>query len=303
MISIRRVASSLPRHWHSISITASYTTGSNGSAFHSNLGFLAPTSSQSNSVQQSKTNKFQSQQPSNSNSRDSFTSKSYLGSNTSSGNEDIADVNLKAPPTSKRPNWSKQTNSKDDSSDKKSKGVVLDRSRRDEEITSQWIQYISPEGNQGEKRLSGVLKTFDRAQYYLVEVDPNANPPICKLFSKKELYMKAKQAKQSKKANLSTLKELQIGWGTDPHDLEHKLSKFKAFLEKGYRLEIQLNGKRGKNTNAQEREAMLEKVKSEFEPVSKYVRNPEWVKANTVTMLLQGVVQKDQKEKKEKKET
>ncbi|KAF9388873.1 hypothetical protein CPB97_000239 [Podila verticillata] len=171
----------------------------------------------------------------------------------------------------------------------------LDRPRRDEEIESQWIQYVSLEGNQGEQRLSAVLRTFDRSQYFLVEVDANAYPPICKLFSKRELYEKAKAAKQAKKANAPATKELQLNWGTDAHDLEHKLSRSRGFLEKGYRLDIQINGKKGKNTTPQEREAVMERVKAEFEPISKYVKQPEWVKATTVTMLLQGIVKKEAK--------
>ncbi|KAG0038847.1 hypothetical protein BGZ82_010643 [Podila clonocystis] len=171
----------------------------------------------------------------------------------------------------------------------------LDRPRRDEEIESQWIQYVSLEGNQGEQRLSAVLRTFDRSQYFLVEVDANAYPPICKLFSKRELYEKAKAAKQAKKSNAPATKELQLNWGTDAHDLEHKLSRSRGFLEKGCRLEVQINGKKGKNTTPQEREAIMERVKAEFEPVSKYVKQPEWVKATTVTMLLQGIAKKEAK--------
>ncbi|KAF9312599.1 hypothetical protein BG003_006115, partial [Podila horticola] len=157
----------------------------------------------------------------------------------------------------------------------------LDRPRRDEEIESQWIQFVSLDGNQGEQRLSAVLRTFDRSQYFLVEVDANAYPPICKLFSKRELYEKAKAAKQAKKSNAPATKELQLNWGTDAHDLEHKLSRSRGFLEKGCRLDVQINGKKGKNTTPQEREAIMERVKAEFEPVSKYVKQPEWIKATT----------------------
>src|SRR5690606_9202903 len=86
----------------------------------------------------------------------------------------------------------------------------LDRPRRDEEITSTWIQYISLEGNQGQKRLSHVLKSFDRTQYVLIEINSNVSPPICKLFSKKELYEKAKASKKAaKKQNSSVTKEFQ----------------------------------------------------------------------------------------------
>ena len=179
----------------------------------------------------------------------------------------------------------------------------LDRPRRDEEIESQWIQYVTEDGQMGgQKTLSSVLRTFDRSKYFLIEVDSNANPPICKLFSKKEMFDKAKALKQAKKANTTTTKELQLNWGTDSHDLNHKLTKCRGFLEKGYRLEIQVNGRKGKSTTPEEREQVMARIKQEFEPVSKYVKNPEWVKATTVTMLLQGIAPKAEKNSKKQKE-
>lgn len=179
----------------------------------------------------------------------------------------------------------------------------LDRPRRDEEIESQWIQYIAEDGQMGgQKTLSSVLRTFDRSKYFLIEVDSNASPPMCKLFSKKEMFDKARALKQARKANTTTTKELQLNWGTDTHDLNHKLTKCRGFLEKGYRLEIQVNGRKGKSTTPEEREMVMARIKQEFEPVSKYVKNPEWVKATTVTMLLQGIAPKAEKNSKKQKE-
>ncbi|KAG0246866.1 hypothetical protein BGX31_006930 [Mortierella sp. GBA43] len=186
-------------------------------------------------------------------------------------------------------------NRDNDDEDTKPRSAPSDRARRDEEIDSQWVQYISLEGNMGVKRLSSVLQSIDRSQYFLIEVNSRVDPPICKLVSKKELYQQAKALKQAKKANEQSSKELQLNWGTDPHDLEHKLAKFKAMLEKGHRLEIQINGKRGRNTTPEEREAVLEKVKAEFEPIAKYVKQPEWVKPTTVTMILHGIGNKAKK--------
>lgn len=190
-----------------------------------------------------------------------------------------------------------------DSSGTKDRRPVLDRPRRDEEIESQWIQFVTEEGQLGgQKTLSSVLKTFDRSKFFLIEVDSNANPPICKLFSKKEMFDKAKALRQAKKANTTPTKELQLNWGTDAHDLNHKLSKSRGFLEKGYRLEVQVNGRKGKSTTPEEREQVMARIKQEFEPVSKYVKNPEWVKATTVTMLLQGLAPKVDKNSKKEKE-
>ncbi|KAF9115349.1 hypothetical protein BGX27_008118 [Mortierella sp. AM989] len=284
MIPIRRTAFILSRTWHTTQ-AVSYTTRSNGAAFLNNLDFLAPAPSQPRSVQQTKTNNLQRQQTLQSSNKDISKGASPLAIGLEDLDE-VADREAKLSPK-RAINLKIANNEAKDKKDNKD-----NRLRRDEEIKSPWIQYITPEGNQGQKRLSHVLRTIDRSQYYLIEVDPSADPPVCKLFSKKVLYKKEKEAKQAKKANVLTTKELQLNWGTDSHDLNHKLSKFRAFLEKGHRLEIQINGKKGKSTTAQEREAVMERIKAEFEPVSKYVRNADWIKPTTVTMLLQGVPKK-----------
>ncbi|KAF9201269.1 hypothetical protein BGZ49_008471 [Haplosporangium sp. Z 27] len=286
MIPFRRVAFILSKSWFSAQAVP-YTTRSNGAAFLNNLDFLAPAAS----LHPTKVNKLPWQQ-----SQQNNTGIPKGTSSITVGLDDLDDEGLDSKALKATPKRIKlatgEAKDNDISKDNGGKGT-LDRFRRDEEIKSPWIQYITPEGNQGQKRLAHVLKSFDRSQYYLIEVDSSASPPVCKLFSKKILYQKAKEAKQAKKANAPTTKELQLNWGTDKHDLDHKLSKFRAFLEKGHRLEIQINGKRGRNTTAEERDAVMERVKAEFEPVSKYVRNIEWVKSTTVTMLLQGVPNKN----------
>ncbi|KAF9273602.1 hypothetical protein BGZ68_001362 [Mortierella alpina] len=297
---------------------ATYTTRSNGAAFLNNLDFLAPSPSSRTSASapsQSQSQLFQPQRnsirrpPSNQGGN-----RDFLRSASASKAHAIDDIDTDSNSSGRQP--SKRTgkfSSEDDNSwaSERNRSAAkrdldrrpaLDRPRRDEEINSPWIQYVTPEGNQGEKSLARVLRSFDRSQYFLVEVDAGAFPPICKLFSKKELYEKAKAAKQAKKANELSTKELQLNWGTDPHDLNHKLSKFRAFLEKGHRVEIQVNGKKGKSTTPQERELVMERIKAEFEPVSKYVKQPEWVKATTVTMMLQGMAKKPEKTKKQKAE-
>ncbi|KAF9566606.1 hypothetical protein EC968_003696 [Mortierella alpina] len=301
---------------------ASYTTRSNGAAFLNTLDFLAPSPTSrtsapapSQSQSQSQSQLFQPQrnnvrrpQPNQGGNRD------FLRSTSASKAHAIDDIEPDSTNSGRpSPKRTGKFSSEDDNSlasernrsaarrdlDKR---PAQDRPRRDEEINSPWIQYVTPEGNQGEKRLATVLRSFDRSQYFLVEVDAGAFPPICKLFSKKELYEKAKAAKQAKKANELSTKELQLNWGTDPHDLNHKLAKFRAFLEKGHRVDIQVNGKKGKSTTPPERELVMERIKAEFEPVSKYVKQPEWIKATTVTMMLQGVAKKPEKTKKQKAE-
>ncbi|KAG0377041.1 hypothetical protein BGX24_006803 [Mortierella sp. AD032] len=331
MIPFRRTAFTVITKTH----IAPYTTRSSGAAFLNTLDFLAPAPSQPRSTQPTNSTNFRPNNGDKSSNREflrnspsvggildgrdlplSGIKSSASGANaSSSSNHNNRNVNGPSRGPLKRPllgsaagsnTTSSSSNNNSNTSSRfnndKRAPVPLDRPRRDEEIDCQWIQFVGPEGNEGEKRLMSVLKTFDRSKYFLIEVDSGAQPPICKLFSKKELYEKAKAAKQAKKANELSTKELQLNWGTDAHDLEHKLAKFRAFLEKGHRLEIQVNGKKGKSTTPPERDLIMERIKNEFEPVSKYVKQPEWVKATTVTMLLQGTPKKVEKQKKKQQQ-
>ena len=69
----------------------------------------------------------------------------------------------------------------------------------------------------------------------LVEISPNADPPVCKIIDfNKFLYLKKKKEKEMK-ANTSktVVKEIRFGPNTDDHDFDFKLRHAKKFLEDG----------------------------------------------------------------------
>jgi len=72
----------------------------------------------------------------------------------------------------------------------------------------------------------------------LVEISPNANPPVCKIIDyKKFLYDQKKKQKEIKaKAQKIVLKEIRFGPNTDEHDFDFKLNHAKKFLEDGFKV-------------------------------------------------------------------
>lgn len=69
----------------------------------------------------------------------------------------------------------------------------------------------------------------------LVEISPNADPPVCKVIDyQKYLYQQKKKAKEMK-ANASkvVIKEIRFGPNTDEHDFQFKLKHAKEFLAEG----------------------------------------------------------------------
>ena len=81
----------------------------------------------------------------------------------------------------------------------------------------------------------------------LVEITPNANPPVCKIMDygkfKYEESIRAKQQRKAQKA--AQVKEIKFHPGTDTGDLEHKLRQIRAFLSDGnkVRLSLQFRGR------------------------------------------------------------
>ena len=69
----------------------------------------------------------------------------------------------------------------------------------------------------------------------LVEISPNAEPPVCKILDyKKFLFEQKKKQKELKaKATKIVVKEIRFGPNTDDHDFEFKLKHAKEFIEQG----------------------------------------------------------------------
>ncbi len=69
----------------------------------------------------------------------------------------------------------------------------------------------------------------------LVEISPNADPPVCRIIDyQKYVYQQKKKAKEQK-ANASkiVIKEIRFGPQTDEHDYQFKLNHAKSFLQEG----------------------------------------------------------------------
>lgn len=77
------------------------------------------------------------------------------------------------------------------------------------------------------------LSWADKAQLDLIEISPNAAPPVCRLTDfNKFLYEKKRKEKEMKaKAAKTVLKEIRFGPNTDDHDFEFKTKHAKNFLE------------------------------------------------------------------------
>ncbi len=96
------------------------------------------------------------------------------------------------------------------------------------------VRVIGHDGHQfGVMPTAEALKIAENSKLDLVEVAPNATPPVCRIMDfGKYQYEKSKKEKEGrKKQHVVSVKEIRLRPKTDTHDLETKLNQAKKFLE------------------------------------------------------------------------
>ncbi|CAG8463838.1 2630_t:CDS:1 [Ambispora gerdemannii] len=165
------------------------------------------------------------------------------------------------------------------------------RPRRDEEIDIPFVNFVNTEGKmEGIRSTKELLSTINRGKYWLVEVSPNANPPVCKLVDKKETFAKQKTLKQKSKVLLHSghLKEVQLSWSVSDNDFSRKLSKAKEFLQKGYNLKIIVKTRKGGNRpSPQDEKSMHKRIVDALTEYAKEIKVPDFGKG-TLTIDITG---------------
>ncbi len=86
------------------------------------------------------------------------------------------------------------------------------------------------------------LKAAEDAGLDLVEISPQASPPVAKIVDwGKYQYQKMKELQRNRKrAKISELKQIRLGMKIGQHDLDIKLRKIQSFLEDGDKVRVQL---------------------------------------------------------------
>ncbi|RKP22831.1 hypothetical protein SYNPS1DRAFT_31512 [Syncephalis pseudoplumigaleata] len=178
-----------------------------------------------------------------------------------------------------------------------------ERFRRDEEITAPFVEVVDVNGvlrAGGPWRPRDILRSLDRREYFLSEVQPEANVPVCRVYSKREQYEKQRQLKERKRSLAATRvsKQLIVSDNVQPHDMQHKLKKARQMLVKGYRVILSVETRPGSNTaslsakeRAKKRTALLTEMIEALRDVTtvaqKIVQD-----VHTTQVMLQGMLDK-----------
>ena len=112
--------------------------------------------------------------------------------------------------------------------------AVVPKERINREITSNEIRLIDANNHQvGVVSLQKALMLAEQAELDLVEVSPNAEPPVCRIldFSKYYYQKERKSREAKKKQHIVQLKEIKFGPNTDEHDYNFKKNNAIRFLK------------------------------------------------------------------------
>ena len=126
--------------------------------------------------------------------------------------------------------------------------------RVNDRIRAREVQVISSDGkNLGTLALKEAIEIARQEELDLIEISPNANPPVCKIIDigkyKYDLQKKANKAK--KKQKIINLKEIKLRPVTEIHDYNFKIKNAKKFLAKGDKVKftVQFKGREMQHTN------------------------------------------------------
>ncbi len=121
--------------------------------------------------------------------------------------------------------------------------ILVLKERINKQIRATELRVIDDEGvSLGVMSLSDALAMAEERGVDLIEITPNAVPPVAKLMEYgKYLYeLKKKQQKAKAGAKASETKSIQIKVGTGDHDLELKAKNASKWLKEGHRIKVEL---------------------------------------------------------------
>lgn len=100
------------------------------------------------------------------------------------------------------------------------------------------VRLVGENVEPGIYKLADALRMAEELEVDLVEISPNAEPPVCKMMDYgKFLYQQKKREKELKaKSTQITVKEIRFGPQTDEHDYEFKRKNAEKFLKEGSKL-------------------------------------------------------------------
>jgi len=139
----------------------------------------------------------------------------------------------------------------------------------------------------------GVVSKFDalaraeEAGLDLVEVSPDAEPPVCKIldFGKFKYQEQKKAAEARKHQKIVEIKEIKMRPGIDDHDYDVKMRAIRRFFEEGDKVKVTLRFRGREMAHQHLGMDVLVRVKNDVEPIAKVESEPRFEGRQMVMVL------------------
>jgi len=150
--------------------------------------------------------------------------------------------------------------------------------RSNEDIEATEVQLITEDGdNLGVVSFEDAMERARNVALDLVEISPNAKPPVCKILDlgKYKYQAQKKAAEARKKQKTFDVKEIKMRPNIDTHDYDVKMRNMRRFFEHGDKVKVTLRF-RGREMAHQELGAqLLQRVKDETDGIAKVESEPK----------------------------
>ncbi|MDX2196937.1 MAG: translation initiation factor IF-3 [Cytophagales bacterium] len=164
-----------------------------------------------------------------------------------------------------------------------------DAHKINERITASKVRVVGENIPQGIFPLSEAIKIAQNEGLDLVEIVPNADPPVCRVidYSKFKYEQKKKQKEIKAKAQKSVVKEIRFSPNTDDHDFDFKIKHAQNFLKEGAKVKAYVHFV-GRSIAYKERgEILLLKFAQQLEEYAKVEQLP-YLEGKRMFIMLTG---------------
>jgi len=151
------------------------------------------------------------------------------------------------------------------------------------------VRLIGADGEQaGVVSLRAAQEAADEAKLDLVEISPNAQPPVCRVMDYgKFLYEKSKTAKEQKKKQKQVqVKEIKFRPGTDVGDYQVKLRNLRRFIEDGDKAKVTIRFRGREMAHQEIGIEMMNRVKDDLADIAQCESFPKRVEGRQMIMVL-----------------
>ena len=177
------------------------------------------------------------------------------------------------------------------------KDNLKEQYRINEKIRVREVRLVGDNVEQGVFPLSEALEIAKAQNLDLIEISPNAVPPVCRILDyQKFIYQQKKRQKEQKAKSVKiVVKEIRFGPQTDDHDYNFKLKHAKNFLEEGAKVKAYVFFKGRSILFKEQGEVLLLRFASDLENYAKVEQLPVLEGKKMIIMLASkklGVTQK-----------